>query len=246
MKLILYILTITILFLIQYTAKGQKTRWSEAPRFKEKTYNIFIDTATEIRYTKTVIDSMYNCDVESIHIINNKAVADTMVWFFELRESNGLPSKWQLAIKKNWFNKPFPLTELVDIHGKSIHKKDFMGKTIIVNCWTTTCAPCIKEIPYLNKIMANLDPNKYLCIALSLDSKEEIEKYFKSSLAQKIHREEYPRFDFLIIPDQRNNLNNVLTVNSYPMTFFIDRKGVIRDINVGFPANGSEKEKAGV
>ena len=232
------------LFSVPNIAIGQKTKWSEAPRFKEKKFNVFIDTMTEIRYSKTVVDSMYSSDSQSLQVISSKAVVDTMFWFIQFHENNGLPSKWQYAIDKNWLNKPFPLTGLVDIHGKTINKEDFIGKITIVNCWGTTCPPCIKEIPYLNKIMADLDPNKHLCIALTSNSKTEIEKYFQSPLAKKIHKDQNPQFDFRVIPNQRHNLSKVLTVNSYPMTFFIDRKGIIQEIKVGFPAFDSEKEIA--
>lgn len=47
--------------------------------------------------------------------------------------------------------------------------KEWSGKLIVLNFWATWCAPCIKEMPSLDRLGASVDPNKVVVLALSLD-----------------------------------------------------------------------------
>ena len=55
---------------------------------------------------------------------------------------------------------------------KAIIKDD--GKIYVVNFWATWCAPCVKELPYFEKLHQQ---NKNIVVILaSLDSKKDIER----------------------------------------------------------------------
>ena len=41
--------------------------------------------------------------------------------------------------------------QLRDMDGKIYSVSDYRGKWLIINCWATWCAPCIKEIPELER-----------------------------------------------------------------------------------------------
>ncbi len=45
-----------------------------------------------------------------------------------------------------------PPADFTDVNGEGYRYADFQDKWIIVNYWATWCAPCIKEIPELNKL----------------------------------------------------------------------------------------------
>jgi thiol-disulfide isomerase/thioredoxin len=47
-----------------------------------------------------------------------------------------------------FFNNTFPVLELETEDSTRINTASLAGKTIYVDCWFTTCPPCIKEIPY--------------------------------------------------------------------------------------------------
>ncbi len=130
-----------------------------------------------------------------------------------------------------------------DIDGKIIEKKDFTGKVFIVNCWSLGCAPCWREIPYLNKLKATLGTEKYMYIALTYDDDEEIVKALQAPTAKQIMNSEKPGSDCHVIPAQKGFIRNVLTVHRYPANFFIDRKGVVRDLLFGFPAMSPDSIK---
>lgn len=48
---------------------------------------------------------------------------------------------------------PMPTVSLVDNTGESLELSSFKGKPLLVNLWATWCAPCIAEMPTLNKLI---------------------------------------------------------------------------------------------
>jgi uncharacterized protein (TIGR03435 family) len=56
------------------------------------------------------------------------------------------------------------------------------GKVVLLELWATTCAPCVAEIPHLNKLAAELDPAKFQFI--SVDDHEDL-KVIEKFLAKK-------------------------------------------------------------
>jgi thiol-disulfide isomerase/thioredoxin len=48
--------------------------------------------------------------------------------------------------------KPAPATAFTDPDGKPVKLADFTGKPVLVNLWASWCAPCVKELPTLDKL----------------------------------------------------------------------------------------------
>jgi thiol-disulfide isomerase/thioredoxin len=48
--------------------------------------------------------------------------------------------------------KPAPDAAFDDPEGKPAKLADFKGKPVLVNLWATWCAPCVKELPTLDKL----------------------------------------------------------------------------------------------
>ncbi|MDO5975428.1 TlpA family protein disulfide reductase [Flavivirga jejuensis] len=57
------------------------------------------------------------------------------------------------------------------------------NKTYVINFWAMWCAPCVKELPYIQQY-ANKNPNVEI-ILVSLDFPEDIETKLKPFLKQK-------------------------------------------------------------
>lgn len=48
--------------------------------------------------------------------------------------------------------KSLPDAVFNDADGKPVRLADFKGKPVLVNLWATWCAPCVKELPTLDKL----------------------------------------------------------------------------------------------
>lgn len=65
--------------------------------------------------------------------------------------------------------KPAPALAFTDMAGKELGLADFKGKLVVINLWATWCAPCIKEMPSLDRMSAGLAPQGLALLAISQD-----------------------------------------------------------------------------
>ncbi|MFL6858183.1 MAG: TlpA family protein disulfide reductase [Allosphingosinicella sp.] len=74
---------------------------------------------------------------------------------------------------------PAPATEFLDPDGETATLADFQGKPVLVNLWATWCAPCVEEMPTLDKLAAR-QGDKLQVVALSQDvgGPEKVEDFF--------------------------------------------------------------------
>ena len=69
------------------------------------------------------------------------------------------------------FDPPRPLPEFVftDAAGRAHGVADFRGQVLVINLWATWCAPCVAEMPTLDRLQAMLAGIGVRVLALSQD-----------------------------------------------------------------------------
>ena len=55
--------------------------------------------------------------------------------------------------------------------GESLTLRDYEGQVLLVNFWATWCAPCVYELPALDRLQAALGGEEFRVLAISLDLK---------------------------------------------------------------------------
>ncbi|MFZ5783010.1 MAG: TlpA disulfide reductase family protein [Pseudomonadota bacterium] len=113
--------------------------------------------------------------------------------------------------------KPVPDLEFLDAHDKPMRLADLTGKARLVNLWATWCAPCVKEMPSLDRLQAALPKEKFVVLPISLDgpSKAKVAPFYKQ---QKLA-------DLGIFYDSRRKAMAVLGVTLLPTSILIDPAG---------------------
>ena len=66
---------------------------------------------------------------------------------------------------------PAPADQFRDPEGKPVTLADFKGKPVLVNLWATWCAPCVAEMPTLDKLAQRMD-GKLKVLTVSQDAAE--------------------------------------------------------------------------
>ena len=114
-----------------------------------------------------------------------------------------------------------PAFEVRTLEGQSFASKDLKGKVVVLNFWFVGCAPCIVEIPGLNRLVKELEGRDVVFLALALDGP----KTLRSFLREK-------PFDYHIVPAAAK-IAKEFEVSTYPTHVLIDGEGRIRHVLTG-------------
>lgn len=121
--------------------------------------------------------------------------------------------------------------EVEDLNGNIVSLESLKGKVVVLNFWFIGCAPCIKEIPGLNQLVASYDEEDVVFIAFALDEAESLKQFLAETT-----------FDYQIIPESIVQ-SSLYKVQSYPTHAIIDKQGMLRSTLVGGSADRHEQIK---
>jgi len=65
--------------------------------------------------------------------------------------------------------KALPDLEFQNAADKVLRFSDFRGKALLINFWATWCAPCVKEMPSLDRLQAAMPKDRFKILPLSID-----------------------------------------------------------------------------
>ncbi len=130
----------------------------------------------------------------------------------QLEEQN---SKRQQAVA-SMLDKPSPDFELIDIKGKSWKLSKLRGRIVVLNFWFTSCAPCVEEIPELNKLMAEYDSKSVVFLGMTFNNADQIKTFLKRHT-----------FNYTLLPNSAE-IDKKFHVSMWPTSVVIDRSGYIK------------------
>jgi thiol-disulfide isomerase/thioredoxin len=110
---------------------------------------------------------------------------------------------------------PVPETRFFDASGKAVALADFKGRVVLVNFWATWCAPCISELPSLDRLQAAMGGKDFTVLTINEDRN-----------GAEVARPFLERHGWKNLPvnvDRRLALSRTLGVRGMPTTFLIDR-----------------------
>lgn len=115
-------------------------------------------------------------------------------------------------------NKPAPTFSLIDLNGQSLRLEAFRGKVVLLNFWATWCAPCQVEMPTFVDWQRQYGAQGLQVIGVSMDDDPVPARHLATRLELN-----YP----VALGDEHlgTRYGGVLGL---PLTFLIDRNGVIR------------------
>jgi len=115
-------------------------------------------------------------------------------------------------------NKPAPLFTLKDLKGKTWTLKDLRGKIVVLNFWFTSCAPCVQEMPELNKLVSEYSNKDVVFLGLTYNTAQQTVSFL----------ERHP-FKYHILPNSEE-IDKKYHIDSWPITIVIDQLGNIQHI----------------
>jgi len=133
-------------------------------------------------------------------------------------------TEYAAPIKRKFTNEPAKDFQLDALDGRKIKLSDLKGKVVILNFWSTSCGPCIEEMPHLVKLYEKFRDRGVEILAISTDA--EIYRHRVPPFAKK-YGLNYP-----VLYD--DGVEKAYRVIGLPTTFFIDKQGNVRYCSEGF------------
>ena len=120
-----------------------------------------------------------------------------------------------------------PEINLPSMTSDQITLSKLQGRPVLVNFWATWCGPCRQEFPTLVRKYKQYKDEGFVVLGVNTEDENSdhgVLSFMRNSLV-----------NFPIVRDRDSKLEGMYRINGLPTRFFIDRKGVVRDIVVGGP-----------
>jgi thiol-disulfide isomerase/thioredoxin len=114
-----------------------------------------------------------------------------------------------------------PDFEWTDVDGKTLRLSSYRGKVVVVNFWATWCLPCREEMPALQRVAAS-EPDVVVLEVDLLEPGDKARSFLDSLGLDRLQP----------VLDSDGATTRRYGVLTLPSTFFVDRDGVIRHLEL--------------
>lgn len=112
-----------------------------------------------------------------------------------------------------------PNFQLRDLAGNVVSLSQLRGKIVLLNFWATWCGPCRVEMPAMEQLYRTFPRREFEILAVSTDPQgAAVTRPFQQEMG----------FTFPILHDSEYRVGLTYGARTLPMTFMVDRQGVIR------------------
>ncbi len=120
--------------------------------------------------------------------------------------------EWAECIK----GQSIPRLDFTTLNGDGCNDPDLRGKVLVLNFWFKSCAPCVAEMPALNKLYNEFKGRDVLFIGFASDSEQALKPTYLNT----------GKFLFDIVPNS-GNIAKEFKFAGYPTTYIVDQQGKV-------------------
>lgn len=126
-----------------------------------------------------------------------------------------------------------PPIALRALDGARVRLGDFAGQVVLVNFWATWCAPCVREMPSLDRLQAELAGEGLIVAAVSVDR--------GGAAAVEPFAAKYGLAHLRLLLDPKSEVARALGLPGLPTSYVLDRGGDVVGVLTG-PAEWDSPE----
>lgn len=114
---------------------------------------------------------------------------------------------------------PAPPLTVSDAAGAPVSLADFRGRAVLVNLWATWCAPCLIEMPALDRLQAEFADRPFAVLPISIDRDglQKIEGFYQAAGIERLP----------ILLDPKMSAPQAFQAAGMPTSILIDAEGRI-------------------
>jgi len=174
----------------------------------------------ELRKMKEETQKIRKVNFQSIILIFLIIVGAGIIVLLQLKDSSFKLSGKPLLGK----GVTAPNFTLPDLGGKMASLTDYKGKVVLLNIWATWCAPCVAEMPSMEKLYQELKNEDFEILAVSVDESgaEAVNPFMKKH-----------KLDFPVLLDTKGDIKTLYQATGIPESFIIDKDGIIVEKIIG-------------
>lgn len=119
------------------------------------------------------------------------------------------------------------------IKGETLKLSELKGKVVVINFWFGTCAPCIAEMPALNRLKEDYKTKDVVFIAFGRDDTQSIKDFLKNR-----------NFNYHLVSSDYDLTKDYCLIGGWPTNMVLDKNGILRQIFSGGRIDEKAKTEA--
>lgn len=112
--------------------------------------------------------------------------------------------------------------EFQSVDGRTVRLSELRGKKVLLNFWATWCGPCVREIPELTEVYAELRGENFEMLSITADDPGTLQRFAKNNPMN------YP-----VVLDPTGAAHEAFRVRLFPTMVWIDEQGNIESFGHG-------------
>jgi thiol-disulfide isomerase/thioredoxin len=212
-------------YLVQSSIASKKFDYVSLLSSDESTFNKKMEEikkADIVLLDKYVLNSEINANI-------NKGLGSKYEMLLSLRKKYQAKmelAKQERALKNMELDKMnntmSPLFNYRNFKGGKSRLDDFKGKFVYIDIWATWCGPCVREIPFLQKLEEKYRDKNIVFVSISIDKQNDVDKWKKM-----VKDKELGGVQLLADNDWNSDFVKAFGVKSIPRFILINPNGVI-------------------
>ena len=136
-----------------------------------------------------------------------------------------------LGLVSRGADEPAKNVEVADVRAADFEKalKSHKGKVVVIDCWATWCAPCVKKFPHLVEMHKKYADKGLVCVSLSMDKYGVDEEDYKRDKVVKFLKDKGATFpNFILAEPKKDEQAFMKLIGDYsaiPYMIIFDRTG---------------------
>lgn len=140
------------------------------------------------------------------------------VGLIKLTQEDKIMASRLIEVKNEAEGSPITPFEATTIEGKHYNSANLNGKVTVIKFWFKDCAPCIAEMPKLNKLVMEYANNSEVdFLSFALDSEDVIRKFLQRQ-----------PFEYDIVASAQP-VQTAMNVNGFPTHIVVNKEGIVSE-----------------
>lgn len=122
---------------------------------------------------------------------------------------------------------PAPDFTVTNLEGATVELSDYAGKVVLLNIWATWCAPCLEEMPSMQRLYEALQGEDFEILAVSIDAPLGQRDPFGRPGGDLEEFADNLGLTFTILHNPSGDIQRTYQTTGVPESFVIGRDGII-------------------